>query len=75
MFTRAAIRRVTSSVAKNCRKISSTQTKLMEEVRHQTHPGEILNPTLSTPHTVAVIGAPMTRTYARTLQSLDTFFY
>jgi hypothetical protein len=42
------------------RSISSTSKRFWDEIRAQTHAGEILNPNLRTPPTVSIIGAPMT---------------
>lgn len=42
------------------RRISTSGTRLWDEIRVQTHAGEHVNPHLSHPSTVSVIGAPMT---------------
>ncbi|RHY82698.1 hypothetical protein DYB26_009468 [Aphanomyces astaci] len=44
------------------RGVHNSRGLLWDEIRNQNHPGDHTNPVLSTPQTVSVIGAPMTRT-------------
>ncbi|RHY54849.1 hypothetical protein DYB34_001180 [Aphanomyces astaci] len=43
------------------RGVHNSRGLLWDEIRNQNHPGDHTNPVLSTPQTVSVIGAPMTR--------------
>ncbi|KAG9404368.1 Amino-acid acetyltransferase, mitochondrial [Aphanomyces cochlioides] len=52
------LRRTAARVS--CRSVHSSRGLLWDEIRTHNHPGDFTNPNLSTPQTVAVIGAPMT---------------
>lgn len=65
-----AATRASRSTGSAQRFINSTATRSWDEVRAQRHAGDISNKHLQLPQTVAVIGAPMTRTSMRSVSVL-----